>query len=265
MAALEARTEGWAAGLQLAALSAREPRRRSGGVAGFVEAFTGSHRFVLDYLVEEVLDRPAGRRTRVPARHLRARPADRRPLRRADRPRRRSADAGDPGAREPVRRPARRRAPVVPLPPPVRRRAARPAGRPAPRPGRRPARRGQPVVRRARHAGRCRPARDRRGDHEHAADLVELAVADLRRRRQDRTLRDWLVALPDDVVRRRPLLATFMAWSRLSEGDLDGVEAWLDAAEAGSGPTPRRRPPRAPARWPRRPGTARPRSAPSRP
>ena len=76
------------------------------------------------------------------------------------------------------------------------------------------------------------------GDHEHTADLVELALADLRRRRQDRTLRDWLAALPDDVVRRRPLLATFMGWSRLSEGDFDGVEAWLDAAEAGLDATP---------------------------
>lgn len=77
-----------------------------------------------------------------------------------------------------------------------------------------------------------------RGDHEHTADLVELALADLRRRRQNRTIRDWLVALPDDVVRRRPLLATFMGWRRLSEGDLDGVAAWLDAAEAGLATTP---------------------------
>jgi LuxR family maltose regulon positive regulatory protein len=53
VAALEDRTEGWAAGLQLAALSARghttgsgDPA--SGGIAAFVEAFTGSHRFVLD-------------------------------------------------------------------------------------------------------------------------------------------------------------------------------------------------------------------------
>ena len=76
------------------------------------------------------------------------------------------------------------------------------------------------------------------GDHEHAAELVELALADLRRRRQDRTLRDWLARLPDDVVRRRPLLALYMGWSRLSEGDFDGVEAWLDAAEAGLDTTP---------------------------
>jgi LuxR family transcriptional regulator, maltose regulon positive regulatory protein len=60
----------------------------------------------------------------------------------------------------------------------------------------------------------------------------------MRRRRQDRTFRDWLVTLPDDVLRRRPLLATYMGWSRLSEGDIDGVEAWLDAAEAGLDTTP---------------------------
>ena len=51
--ALASRTEGWAAGLQLAALSLRgQP-----DVAGFVAAFTGSHRYVLDYLAEEVLER----------------------------------------------------------------------------------------------------------------------------------------------------------------------------------------------------------------
>ena len=53
MAALEARTEGWVAGLQLAALSLRG----QADVDGFVAAFTGSHRFVLDYLAEEVLER----------------------------------------------------------------------------------------------------------------------------------------------------------------------------------------------------------------
>lgn len=51
VAALEARTEGWIAGLQLAALS----MQGRGDVDNFVAAFTGSHHFVLDYLVEEVL------------------------------------------------------------------------------------------------------------------------------------------------------------------------------------------------------------------
>ena len=53
IAALEARTEGWIAGLQLAALSMQGHR----DTAGFIKAFTGSHHFVLDYLMEEVLDR----------------------------------------------------------------------------------------------------------------------------------------------------------------------------------------------------------------
>jgi LuxR family maltose regulon positive regulatory protein len=53
VAALESRTEGWIAGLQLAALS-MQGREDS---ASFIQAFTGSHRFVLDYLVEEVLER----------------------------------------------------------------------------------------------------------------------------------------------------------------------------------------------------------------
>jgi LuxR family maltose regulon positive regulatory protein len=53
LAALEARTEGWIAGLQLAARSL-QGRDDS---AAFVAAFSGSHHYVLDYLVEEVLQR----------------------------------------------------------------------------------------------------------------------------------------------------------------------------------------------------------------
>jgi LuxR family maltose regulon positive regulatory protein len=53
VAALAALTEGWAAGLQLAALSLRG----QADPAGFVAAFGGSHRYVLDYLTEEVLER----------------------------------------------------------------------------------------------------------------------------------------------------------------------------------------------------------------
>ena len=52
VAALTARTEGWAAGLQLAGLSLRGQHDK----AEFVAAFGGSHRFVLDYLADEVLD-----------------------------------------------------------------------------------------------------------------------------------------------------------------------------------------------------------------
>ena len=50
--ALAARTEGWAAGLQLAALSLQG----QADPTGFVAAFSGSHRYILDYLTDEVLD-----------------------------------------------------------------------------------------------------------------------------------------------------------------------------------------------------------------
>ncbi len=53
VAALDARTEGWIAGLQLAAISLQG----RADVAGFIASFAGSHHFVLDYLLEEVLQR----------------------------------------------------------------------------------------------------------------------------------------------------------------------------------------------------------------
>ncbi|HEX9370814.1 MAG TPA: hypothetical protein VF897_07395, partial [Roseiflexaceae bacterium] len=53
VAALETRTEGWIAGLQLAALAMRERR----DLAGFIRAFTGSQRFVGEYLADEVFAR----------------------------------------------------------------------------------------------------------------------------------------------------------------------------------------------------------------
>lgn len=60
IAALDRRTEGWAAGLHLAGLSLRSQQ----DVAAFVRSFTGSHRFLMDYLLEEILDQqPPDRRT----------------------------------------------------------------------------------------------------------------------------------------------------------------------------------------------------------
>src|SRR3712207_7546007 len=53
ISALEDRTEGWIAGLQLAALSMRGRE----DVSGFIRAFAGDNRYIVDYLVEEVLQR----------------------------------------------------------------------------------------------------------------------------------------------------------------------------------------------------------------
>ncbi len=50
---LESRTEGWAVGLQMAALSLQGREDAS----TFIEGFAGSHRYVLDYLMDEVLQR----------------------------------------------------------------------------------------------------------------------------------------------------------------------------------------------------------------
>ena len=227
VAALETRTEGWAVGLQLAALSARGRER----VGDFVETFTGSHRFVLDYLVEEVLGsqpddvrrflldtsilqqmtgslcdaltgRADGQATleALESGGLFVAPLDDR--RQWFRYHRLFADALSARlvAQHPDRVPGLHRA------------AAR---------------------WHAEHGSLADAVTHALagGDAELAADLVELALPDLRKHRHDRTLRDWLRALPDDVVRQRALLATFTGWIRLSEGDLDGTEAWLDDAE----------------------------------
>jgi LuxR family maltose regulon positive regulatory protein len=57
IAALERRTEGWIAGLQMAALS----MQGRADTTTFIQAFTGSHRFVMDYLVEEILQQQSER------------------------------------------------------------------------------------------------------------------------------------------------------------------------------------------------------------
>ncbi len=234
VAALEARTEGWAAGLQLAALSARS-RSAHGArdVAGFVEAFSGSHRFVLDYLVEEVLDQQPdeiraflldtcvlGQLTAGLCEALTGRPGGQSMLETLERENLFLAPLDD------ERRWYRYHQLFADA------LSVRLAARCGDRVGALHAAAARWLAENGLLADAVRHA-IASSDHEYAADLVELALADLRRRRQDRTLRDWLGALPDDVVRRRPLLATYAGWRHLSEGDVDGVEVWLDAAEAG--------------------------------
>ena len=52
---LEWRTEGWIAGLQMAAIS-MQGRKQEGDLPAFIEAFGGTNRYILDYLMEEVLN-----------------------------------------------------------------------------------------------------------------------------------------------------------------------------------------------------------------
>ena len=68
-------------------------------------------------------------------------------------------------------------------------------------------------------------------DFARAADLVELAVPAMRRSRQEATLLGWLKALPDELVRCRPVLSVGYARALLASGELEGVEARLRDAE----------------------------------
>ena len=232
--ALEARTEGWAAGLQLAALSMRGQENPS----AFIDAFAGSHRFVVDYLVEEVLRRQPDDVNRF---LLDTAVLDRMTGSLCD------ALTGRSDGQEMLEALERGNMFVVPLDDhrhwyryhhlfadALRVRAL--TGEPA---------RGDELHRRASawYAAHGQPDAAighalAAGDAEAAADLVEQALPENRRERRDQTLRSWLERLPADVVRRRPVLSTFTAWTRLTDGDLDGAEALLDDVEEALGAMP---------------------------
>jgi len=233
--ALEARTEGWAAGLQLAALSARgrtnRTRPAAGGVAEFVEKFSGSNRFVLDYLLEEVL----ATQPREARRFL----LDTSVLGQLTGPLCDALTGRDDG-RQTLEGFERSNLFLVPLDDTqqwfryhhlfadaLRARLL------AEDPDRVPGLHGAASEWHAEH-GDLVVAIDHAGaagDIEYTADLVELALYAARKDRQDRLVRDWLRRLPDDVLRGRALLAAQMGWARLSEGDLYGAETWLDDAD----------------------------------
>ncbi|HMM94997.1 LuxR C-terminal-related transcriptional regulator [Phycicoccus sp.] len=229
---LHDRTEGWAAGLQLAAISARS---HVDDLSGFVDAFAGSHRFVLDYLVEEVLDRQP-----EPVRDflLKTSVLDRMSASLCE------AVTGEPDGQGLLETLERENLFVVPLDDQRRWYRYHHLFADAVR-ARMTAAHPDTVDALHRAAGRWFaehgfvPEAVRHsllgGDVEHAADLVELGVGEQRRARHDHVLREWAATLPDDVVRRRPLLAAFRGWSRLAAGDVDGVEPWLDLADAALG------------------------------
>ena len=102
VAALEERTEGWIAALQLAALSLQG----RDDVAGFIADFAGDDRYIVDYLAEEVLPAPARAGPAVPVADLGPGPAVRPTVRCRHRPGRWPGHAGGAGAGEPVPGPA---------------------------------------------------------------------------------------------------------------------------------------------------------------
>ncbi len=228
LAALETRTEGWIAGLQLAALSMQGHQ----DVAGFIRSFAGDHRYVVDYLVEEVLQRQP-----EPVRRFLLQTAilDRLsgPLCEA------VTGQADAGAR--LEALERGNFFVVPLD--DRRqwyryhhlfadvlRAHAKAEQPDQfatlhlRASAWYERQGS-AAEAIRHALAA-------ADFARAAGLIELAMPPMRPVRQEALLLSWLRALPADLFHNRPLLSGHYAAVLLQSGELDGVEARLAAAEA---------------------------------
>ena len=231
VATLDERTEGWIAGLQLAALSLRGIGE-SAEVADFIEAFKGSNRFVIDYLADEVLARQSDQvrvfllRTSI-LDHLTGSLCDavtasvdsRRMLEQIEREnlflvalddqrswyRYHHLFADVLAARLLAEHPDE-------VPDLHRRASAWYAAHDLP-------------IHAVRHAMTAE-------DFGRAARLMEEALPDLRRARQDGLLLTWMQSLPESVVRRSPVLSIWSAWSKLMSGDLDTMEQWLRAAEA---------------------------------
>jgi LuxR family transcriptional regulator, maltose regulon positive regulatory protein len=227
VAALEGRTEGWIAALQLAALS----MQGRSDVAGFIASFAGDDQYIVDYLVEEVLGRQPG-----PVRSFLVQTSI---LDRLSGP---LCDAvtGQHGGKAMLASLDHANLFLIQLddsrqwyryhhlfadvlqahlleerPDEVaalHRRASQwycqSAG-------------PSPAVRHALAAG----------DTERAADLVELAIPALLRSRHEATVRGWLDAIPDEVVRLRPVLAVGFIGALVAGGEFESVGGRLRDVE----------------------------------
>jgi LuxR family maltose regulon positive regulatory protein len=233
--ALEVRTEGWVAGLQLAALSMREHE----DVSEFISTFTGSNRHILDYLTEEVLGlqpeplKAFLLRTSI-LNHLNGELCD--------------AVVGGNGAQETLEILERTNFFVVALDEErywyryhhlfsdaLRHRLRTMQPDQIPELHRRAAEWHEDhglVEDAIRHA----LAMD---DTDRAARLVEQNTAAVVMRSEGATLLGWLEALPEELVRCRPRLSVAYAIAALFGGRLDDVEPLLRDAERALGCLPR--------------------------
>ncbi len=227
VALLDGRTEGWIAALQLAALS----MQGRSDVAGFLTGFAGDDRYIVDYLVEEVLQRQPGHvrsfllRTSILGR-LTAPLCD--------------AVTGRNDGRDTLDALDRGNLFLVPLD--DRRRWYRyhhlfadvlQAHLTDESPG--------TVADLHRRAGDWHERNGDRseaiehalagGDFARAAELVEPTLPALQQDRREATMRRWLEALPDEIIRNRPVLSVGYAAALMVGGETHGVEARLLDAE----------------------------------
>ena len=227
IAALEDRTEGWIAGLQLAALSMQGHQ----DVHGFVRAFAGDHRYIVDYLVEEVLQRQP-----EPVRSFLLQTAI---LDRLNGP---LCDAVTGHAGSNVRLEALERGNFFVVPLDDRRYWYRyhhlfaevlSAHLMAEQPDQVPIlhRRASKWYEQNGSAADAIRHALAAEDFERAADLIELALPAMFRSRQDATALGWLRALPDELFHYRPVLSAQYGFALLGSGVIEGVEARLRDAE----------------------------------
>ena len=233
IATLAARTEGWITGLQLAALSLQD----RADIPGFITTFSGSHRYILDYLAAEVLQQQP-----APLQHflLQTSILDRltAPLC--------NAVTGQPDGQTMLTRLEQANLFIIPLDDERRwyryhhlfadfliERLQREVGGSG----------VAPLHRRAaawyEQHGLVAEAMGHAlavADVDRAARLVEQRSRTLLRRSELRMVQNWLRQLPEESIQARPRLSLFQAWAMIFTGQLDKLAAQLHRSKAGVGP-----------------------------
>ena len=227
VAALEDRTEGWIAGLQLAALSMQGRQN----LPELIRAFAGDHRYIVDYLVEEVLQRQP-----EPIRSFLLQTSI------LDRLNGALCDAVTGQEEGNARLEALERGNLFVVRMDDNRHWYRyhrlfaevlSVHLLAEQPDQAPTlhrRASEWYEHHGSAADAIRHALAAR-DFTRAAALVERSIPTMRSTRQEAAALGWLKALPDELVRARPLLSAAYAWASLVSGELKGVEAHLGDAE----------------------------------
>lgn len=224
---LETRTEGWIAGLQLAALSMQERE----DIPAFIRAFAGDNRYIVDYLVEEVLLRQPD--------HVRRFLLQTSILDRLHGP---LCDAVTGQVEGNAQLDALERGNFFVVPLDDRRHWYRYhhlfaevllAHLREDLPDQVAALHLRASIWYEQHGAAADAIRHALAseDFTRAANLIEKACSDMRRSRQEAAVLGWLKALPEELVRCRPVLSAGYAWALLACGELEKVDARLRYAE----------------------------------
>ena len=225
VSALEQRTEGWIAGLQLAALSLQGRE----DVADFVAAFSGDDRYIVDYLLEEVLQRQPERVRRF---LLQTAILERLSGALCD------AVTDQTGGQNMLETLESSNLFLIPLDNKrqwyryhhlfadvLQARAEWPEQIPSLH-----GRASEWYEQNGLFSDAIRHALAAR-DFERAASLIEKTWPTMRRRQRETTVLGWITSLPDSLIRHRPVLSVAYALVLLNDGQLDAVEARLQDAE----------------------------------